>query len=132
MLSPTPRTPRPVSYTLVSKLWFAVYLVGLPVSFVYPAFAFPMCLQTFPLRIPLICVYTGSVIASVWLPWMKWIAPILLLPGSNGAFFIDHLVMYTALYASMWSSVLCIIVSVVIGVYYGRYQFQHSKHVQIF
>ena len=117
---------------VVSKLWLLIFITGVPLAFVYPALAFPMCLQTFPLRKSLSALYLLATAAAFWVPWVKWITPTMLLAGCNGAFYIDHLVLSAVLYATLWSTALRTSVTLIIGAYYVRYQFKHDKHIAIF
>ena len=117
---------------VISKLWLLIFITGVPLAFVYPALAFPMCLQTFPLRKMVSAIYLLLTAVTYWLPWVKWITPTLLLAGCNGAFYIDHLVLSAVLYATLWSTALRTSVTLIIGAYYVRYQFKHDKHVTIF
>ena len=116
----------------VSKLWVAIYLVGVPLAFFYPSLAFPMCLQTFPLRRNHMTLYIGLTAAAFWYPPLKWLSPMTLAFGCNGAFYVDHILLCVALYATMWSDALRTTICIIIGIYYVRYKFAHDKHIQVF
>ena len=109
-----------------------LYVVGLPLAFVYPALAFPMCLQTFPLRRIHMTLYIGLTTTALWYPPLKWLAPMTLVFGCNGSFYVDHLLLCTALYGTLWSNALRTTICILIGIYYVRYKFTHDKHIQVF
>ena len=110
----------------------ALYLVGLPLAFFYPALAFPICLQTFPLSRVYLILDIGLTAAAFWYPPLKWIAPITLISGCNGSFYVDHIILCAALYLTMWSNALRTTITILIGIYYVKQQFTHNKHIQIF
>lgn len=67
-----------------------------------PCATFPMALFTYPLG-ALKYPYIALSLAAVWWPPAVYIAPLLLLSGSNGAFYIDHIVLCCVAYIALSS-----------------------------
>ena len=111
--------------------WTAITIVGFPLSVYFPVMAFPLCLQTFPLDMSLLFLYVILIAGACIWPILTWLAPLCLLFGSNGAFYIDHITMSIALYAALWSDVLRLVITVLIIVYNVHFKFKHEKHITI-
>ena len=113
-------------------IWTAMTIIGFPLSVYFPILAFPLCLQTFPLERSLLFVYLVLIASACMWPVLAVLAPLCLLFGSNGAFYLDHITMSIALYATLWSDVLRLSTTALIIVYNGHFKFKHEKHITIF
>ena len=68
-----------------------------------PCALFPMSIFTYPIERRLKYPYVALSIAALWYAPAAYIAPALLVPGSNGAFYIDHMLLCCLAYIALIS-----------------------------
>jgi hypothetical protein len=79
-----------------------------------PATLFPLALCTYPMG-RLFFPYIILSACTYWVPALTYVAPMLLLPGSNGAFYIDHIAMCVLAYVTLPSAIARVLMAVLIA-----------------